>query len=338
MNSQDQKRNRPTSSRSLVEDTSGAVYVEFILSFIPLLLLFLGIVQMGMLYSAALVVQHAAVTATRAAAVVLDDNPSRYDGQTRLTVTGTESGGAPEEGILGDIFGSGSGGTSIGAGGSGSARTSAIRYAAMVPLMTVTPPPEAFFPMGRRASLATDIGFNAPESRAAMALWYSRGMMNVTFPREVRGSSFRDRWNRPDSNGNSGTVTSRVTFLYMCGVPIVNRMMCEDGLSLMAGNGAPALAESIAIYSKDGRIDSHELSELSSQRDRSSGHFDRWSDEMAELEDGPGFGMAVVLYGITFAGMGGGARFRPLQAEATLPVQAANYCYRGSSGNCWRQR
>jgi hypothetical protein len=327
-------------ARSLVNDTGGAVYVEFILSFIPLLFMFLGIIQMAMLYAASLAVQHAAVTGTRAAAVVLDDDPDRYDSQDRLTVTGAESGGSDEEGALGGLFGGGGGGGgSLGGGSSGSARFSTIRYAAMVPLMTVTPPPEAFFPMGRRASLATDIGFNAPETRAAMALWYSRGMMNITFPREVRGSSFRDRWSRPDDNGDSGQVTARVTFLYMCGVPIVNRIMCEDGLSLMMGSGAPGLAESLAIYGRDGTIDMNELQSLRDQQDRSSGHFDRWEDEMNEISDGPGFGTAVAIYGVTFATMGGGARFRPLQAEATLPVQAANYCYRsGGGGDCWTQR
>ncbi len=335
------KDRKPTPlGHGLAADTGGAVYVEFILSFIPLLFMFLGILQMGMLYAASLVVQHAAVTATRAAAVVLDDDPDRYDNQDRRTVEGSESGGAPEEGAMGGLFGGGGGGGGIGGGSSsGSARFSAIRYAAMIPLMTVTPPPEAFFPMGRRASLATDIGFNAPETRAAMALWYSRGMMNITFPREVRGESFRADWPRPDDNGNSDQVTARVTFLYMCGVPIVNRIMCEDGLSLMAGSGAPGMAESLAIYGRDGTIDMNELQALNDQRRRSEGHFDRWDDEMGEIDDGPGFSTAVAIYGVTFATMGGGARFRPLQAEATLPVQAANYCYRsGGGGDCWTQR
>ncbi len=326
--------------QSLATDTGGAVYVEFILSFIPLLFMFLGILQMGMLYAASLAVQHAAVTATRAAAVVLDDDPQNYGGQERLTTVGEESGGAAEEEALGGLFGgAGGGGGALGGGESGSARHATIRYAAMVPLIPVTPPPEAFFPMGRRASLATDIGFEAPETRASMARWYSRGMMNVTFPREVRGSLYRDRWPRPDDNGNSGSVTARVTFLYMCGVPIVNRILCEDGLSLMAGSGAPGLEESLAIYSRDGRIDTNELRSLRQQQERSSGHFDRWSEEMGEISDGPGFDSAVSIYSATFATMGGGARFRPLQAEATLPVQAANYCYRsGGGGGCWTQR
>jgi hypothetical protein len=82
----------------------------------------------------------------------------------------------------------------------------------------------------------------------------------------------------------------------------------------------------------------NELQLLRDQQDRSSRHFDRWEDEMNDISDGPGFGTAVAIYGVTFATMGGGARFRPLQAEATLPVQAANYCYRsGGGGDCWTQ-
>ena len=329
---------RAPKTRSLARDTGGAVYVEFILSFIPLLFMFLGILQMGMLYAASIVVQHAAVTATRAAAVVLDDDPERYDDQDRLTVTGAESGGADEEGALGSLFGGGGGGGgALGGGSSGSARFSAIRYAAMVPLMPITPPPEAIFPMGRRQSLATDIGFNAPETRAAMALVYSRTMMNITFPEGPRGATGSGEWDSPDENGDSGQVTGRLTFLYMCGVPIVNRIMCEDGLSLMAGNGAVGLAESAAIYARDGRIDMNEVQSLSDQADRSDRHFDAWEEEMNELDEGPGFAGAVAIYALTFIN-GGGARFRPLQGEATLPVQAANYCYRsGGGGGCWTQ-
>lgn len=337
-NATPRKGRSPKQGKSLAADTSGAVYVEFILSFIPLLFLFLGIVQMGMLYAASIAVQHAAVTATRAAAVVLDDDPERYDDQDRLTVSGSESGGSDEEGALGGLFGGGGGGGGLGGGSSsGSARFSTIRYAAMVPLMPVTPPPEAVFPMGRRQSLSTDIGFNAPETRAAMALWYSRTMMNITFPDEPRGNPGSGEWDTPDENGDSGQVTARVTFLYMCGVPIVNRIMCEDGLSLMAGNGAVGLAESAAIYARDGRIDMNEVQALSDQADRSDRHFDAWEDEMNEIDEGPGFAGAVAIYALTFLN-GGGARFRPLQAEATLPVQAANYCYRsGGGGGCWTQ-
>jgi len=60
-------------------DRSGAVYVEFLIAFMPLLLMFSGLLQLGMAQIAAIVTQHAAVTAARAAMVILPDNPIYYD-------------------------------------------------------------------------------------------------------------------------------------------------------------------------------------------------------------------------------------------------------------------
>jgi len=65
--------------KSLVRNTGGAVYVEFLLSFIPLFFMFLSMLQMGLLYGASLVVQHSASIAARAGMVVWDDDPQYYD-------------------------------------------------------------------------------------------------------------------------------------------------------------------------------------------------------------------------------------------------------------------
>jgi Flp pilus assembly protein TadG len=61
-------------------DRSGAVYVEFLIAFLPLFIFFSALAQMGMLQIADLVTKHAAVTAARAAVVVLTDDPARYEG------------------------------------------------------------------------------------------------------------------------------------------------------------------------------------------------------------------------------------------------------------------
>ena len=45
---------------SLRSDTRGATYVEFLIAFIPVFLLFLGLIQAGLLYTATLVVTHSA--------------------------------------------------------------------------------------------------------------------------------------------------------------------------------------------------------------------------------------------------------------------------------------
>ena len=58
--------------------TRGAVYVEFLAAFLPLFIFFECLVQLGGMFTAKLVVQHAASTAARAAVVVLHDNPKYY--------------------------------------------------------------------------------------------------------------------------------------------------------------------------------------------------------------------------------------------------------------------
>jgi hypothetical protein len=63
-----------------IGDRSGAVYVEFLLAFLPLFLFFSALLQLGMVQIADLVTKHAAVTAARAAIVVLTDDPMFYGG------------------------------------------------------------------------------------------------------------------------------------------------------------------------------------------------------------------------------------------------------------------
>ncbi len=55
---------------SLRSNTSGAVYVEFLVAFIPFFVMVLGMIQEALMYSAHLIVQHAAASAARSAMVV----------------------------------------------------------------------------------------------------------------------------------------------------------------------------------------------------------------------------------------------------------------------------
>lgn len=57
----------------------GAVFVEFLIAFLPLFIFFLGVVQLGSLFTARLLVEHAATNSARAAAVIIGDDPKRYD-------------------------------------------------------------------------------------------------------------------------------------------------------------------------------------------------------------------------------------------------------------------
>jgi hypothetical protein len=72
-------RKRKDSSRSLRRDAGGAIYVEFLATFLPLTIVFLGLAQSSGLYAAKLITAHAAVMGARAAAVVIPDDPKYYD-------------------------------------------------------------------------------------------------------------------------------------------------------------------------------------------------------------------------------------------------------------------
>jgi hypothetical protein len=60
---------------------AGAVYVEFLIAFMPLLILFMCLWQMSRMYTTSLAVQHAATTAARSGAVVFADDPANYGGE-----------------------------------------------------------------------------------------------------------------------------------------------------------------------------------------------------------------------------------------------------------------
>ena len=60
-------------------DRGGAVYVEFLAVFLPVFTFFECLVQLAGIMSGKLVVQHAAVAATRAAVVVLNDTPEEFE-------------------------------------------------------------------------------------------------------------------------------------------------------------------------------------------------------------------------------------------------------------------
>lgn len=60
--------------------TAGAVYVEFLIAFLPVFFFFLSLVQLIFVQTANLVTKHAASKAVRAAVVVLADDPKFYGG------------------------------------------------------------------------------------------------------------------------------------------------------------------------------------------------------------------------------------------------------------------
>lgn len=71
-------------------DQRGVVFVEFLIAFLPVYTFFLCLIQLGLLFSVRIVTEHAAFNAARAAAVVIGDDPRRYNGEpiNRLVVKG----------------------------------------------------------------------------------------------------------------------------------------------------------------------------------------------------------------------------------------------------------
>ena len=69
-------------------DTRGAVFVEYLIAFMPIMTLFASTWQIADLYAAHLIVKRAASAAGRAASVVLPDDRFYYDGVEENSYSG----------------------------------------------------------------------------------------------------------------------------------------------------------------------------------------------------------------------------------------------------------
>lgn len=70
-------------ARSLGANVRGAVFVEFLIAFLPVYVFFMCVVQIGLLFSVRLVTEHAAVNGARALAVVGGDEEKRYSNEKK---------------------------------------------------------------------------------------------------------------------------------------------------------------------------------------------------------------------------------------------------------------
>jgi hypothetical protein len=203
----------------LIQHTRGAVYVEFLLVFMPIFLLFLAVVELGLVYAAQLVVQHSANRAARAAVVVIDDDPARYGGEARgrLDMTGTAATPSPVEAFL-----SGAGLGASAGDAAGGARFRDIRSAAFIPLLAMAPSRSALDP---GESIARAIGGGRTSGAAQR---YNRAALAVTFPVAPGANNFRTTF------GPNEPVTVRVTYLFHCAVPLVPQLMCDGAAGLRA--------------------------------------------------------------------------------------------------------
>lgn len=302
---------------TLHRDTEGATYVEFLLAFIPVFTLFLGMLQAALLYGANLVVTHSATAAARSAVVVLPDDPRLYDGEPVNVIDYTGTGGATGDAVSVFLDGLGLGGGALppATGSSGSARLNAIRSAASIPLLSVAP---SFEQLVGDPEVYKAVGGN-PGSRAITgAALYNRAAVAVTFPTAPGANRFRTRFGRDED------VTVRVTYLFHCGVPVASWYMCDDYLSLRTGIPRAALQE-LAARAGSGSATPEEVAALVRRVRQSRERLGRAApgmDELAQAE-APWLGYLTALTS---------SRFVVIRAEATMRNQGADYDYRGSTG------
>lgn len=307
----------------LVEDEDGAAYVEFLIAFMPFLFMFLGMVQMALMYAADLVVQHAASRAARAAIVVLDDDPRRYDDAERRSVDRFGFSGSEDAiSMVLRLFGAGGGPMGGGPGAMGGPRLSAIRTAASMPLAAVSPSLDQLV-RSENESVMQAIG--SAETRAATgAFMYNRAAMGVTFPTSPGATSYEENFDHGDQ------VTARVTYLFHCGVPLANRLMCSTYPTIRLGPAA-AMVESIVSDVGSGSLTWEEARERLREIDETRRRHERDNMAVEELESS---GASDLMY-LTWST---GARFKVMRGEVTMPLQSARYCYPGEEfcGGWWR--
>ncbi|MDH5491498.1 MAG: pilus assembly protein [Myxococcales bacterium] len=215
------------------------MYVEFLVVFMPVFFLFLGMIQVSMMFSAKLVVQHAADAAARSAIVVIPDDPGHYGGvdkspknQIDFADSSADSGGIIDRG-LGFV-------ESLGTGMSvtrrfstkGGPRLNAIRLAAYKPLMAVAPSPSQVVSAGGAPSVRQAIG--GAGARFAGGILYNLTAVAVTFPTapEATGVQTEGTQSFPVSRTSPANLTARVTYLFHCAVPGAARLMCYNPLQL----------------------------------------------------------------------------------------------------------
>ncbi len=279
---------------------AGAVYLEFLIVFVPVFTFFLLVLQFGLLQAGRLGVRHAAVAAARSAVVVLDDDPAFYDGQKRRSLVSTNCGGnEPSKllsGLLGKALGSGSSGGAVPSGGStckGGARGGAVRTAAIAALMPFSPPLHTVVAGTSRGGDIVGI--------AGKAL-YAMAATGVSFPSQPGANSFAS------SFGIDDNVTARVTYLQHCSIPIASRLMCDSGLAIFAGVSPPERGQDLEKWIRV------------QKRLRAA---KPWLRELLDHSSQKVLTGTLLLKG----------RYSVEQAEATLPLQGASYAYPKGSPN-----
>lgn len=227
--------NRAALHASLVasaRDSRGVVYVEFVVAFMPLLLLFLAVCQLSLLTMGRLVVQHSALCGARSAIVVLEDDPKDYAGAPRGNLEDGDAAPGGIDEILRQV------GVSLPTGlgrpanpedrsdEQRGARMVSIRAAATMPLLLLAPNETSVTVVG-----ADSLGGSLPSdfvSRLPFSLEYTSLAAAITVHTSPGTEELASQHVPRDAQ-----ITVRVTYLMPCGVPVAAAVMCRTLASLL---------------------------------------------------------------------------------------------------------
>jgi hypothetical protein len=224
-----------------MHDSRGAVYVEFLIAFPSVFLMFLATVQLAILGTAELAVRHAAAVGARAAIVVLPEAPERYGGAPRGQIAaprpGTEA-ALPVRAGAGDAA---SGAPSLELASPppshGGGRMGAIRRAVTLVLAPYAPNWSLGAAGAGGAVLGASVASVVEGSVLRLMLGltvYPDAAVSVTLPTRPGGQEVHREMVRGER------VTVRVSYLAACTVPVVARAICRGGGGVLARLGDPS--------------------------------------------------------------------------------------------------
>ncbi len=313
----------------LYRSNAGVVTVEFLISFIPVFLCFLGIVQLAFIASAKLVVQHAAITGARSAIVVLEDDHDNYEGEGFGVIDYRGSGNRRSSfqekfnTVMQWFRPDGSALDHNPFYNRGGPRLRDIRFAVYLPLLSISPSVDqigGWFGLDldptnwqnqTQDSLHRAIGRH-PELRFVAGLLYNRAAAAVTFPTQPDSDSFIQ-----GALGPHDTVTLRVTYLYPCTVPLVSSFMCNSLLDLSGlHRSADEIRRTIGNTGLSDVAGLHRRFQSITREVRSrTSQYAQIVNELSHAEM-PGILLPLMLTS---------TRFVVLRAEASMLIQGADY-------------
>ena len=347
-------------------DRRGVVMMEFMMALLPVMLAFLGFTQFCFAGIAKLTVRHAAQLAARAAVVVIEESkdvpgaPADIYSEEKAGLLETTRPQPQQKGSaasvnqaqnqVGNLSGSGNSGASaqqnmvdiFGSAERSDSRIKQIRTAAYIPLLAISP---SLIDEGVQLGQSLGSGELFPKlnvrnaigksglDRITGALLYNLGAVAVTFPDKANGSELTG-----GLFGSEGKldelVTTRVSYLFRCQVPLASLLMCTSGWALMFGDAwiDPVSINSIANTVGNPPKNAEDLPQWADEwkrqkaiHDRQQRRVDAFKGHEKEFREVEWPFMLDVLLAMP------GSRYLVLTADAQLPLQGARYYPRADS-------